>query len=200
MKCKQASFKDDSGLLSKITSNIKGMIKSGRKFGLEIGMFMNDEIVENIEDIYTNIRDDSGDWLGDRNLQIDLIDLGFPDYDIYIRNTGGYDVFYSLSLLDKAELLQRETETNQRETVCSLLQRLSDSVYGRIEPESQWVKVFSSSSEMCQKLGHRIMEEFTRTTTQRSANDTLSCDNTRRLNLRNQLTEYAKVILGLLFD
>lgn len=61
MKCKQAPFKDDSGLLSKITSNIKGMMKSGRKFGLEIGMFMNDEIVENIEDIYSNIRDDSGD-------------------------------------------------------------------------------------------------------------------------------------------
>ena len=54
MKCKQASFKDDSGLLSKITSNIKGMIKSGRKFGLEIGMFMNDEIVENIK-TYTPI-------------------------------------------------------------------------------------------------------------------------------------------------
>lgn len=129
-----------------------------------------------------------------------MIDLGFPDYDIYIRNTGGYDVFYSLSLLDKAELLQRETETDQRETVCSLLQRLSDSVYGRIEPESQWVKVFSSSSEMCQKLGHRIMEEFTRTTTQRSANDTLLCDNTRRLYLRNQLTEYAKVVDDLLFE
>lgn len=109
-------------------------------------------------------------------------------------------MFYSLSLLDKVKLLEREEKTNQRPTICSLLGSLSDSVFGRIEPESQWVKVFSSSSKLCKKLDQRIVDEFTRTTTQRSATDTLSCENTRRLNLRNQLTEYAKVVVDFLFD
>lgn len=116
--------------------------------------------------------------------------IGSPDYDIHVRNTGGYDVFYSLSLLEKLSLLAKEKQGQARSNICSLFQRSSNNVYGKIPANSSWVKVFSATKEMEEKLEIRILEEFSKIDNR--CNEANRRD-MKKQNLYKELTEYAKV-------
>ena len=116
--------------------------------------------------------------------------IGSPDYDIYVRNTGGYDVFHSLSLLNKLNLLAKEKEGQARPNICSLFQRSSNNVYGKIPANSSWVKVFSATKQMEEKLENRILDEFSKIDTR--CNEANRRD-MKKQNLYKEMTEYAKV-------
>lgn len=109
--------------------------------------------------------------------------LGYPEYDIYVRNTGSHPLYFSVPLTEKSKLYLAENEELRGDLYDRLI---SNNVYKSIEPNSGWVKVFSYNKEMCQLLDKLISEKW----------ETKLKENSKKLN-HSSLNDYAKVAFDI---